>query len=942
MKKINITISQMLTKTALICLLAANVFVASGQALTNSSEKKDLNEKTEKKSEAIISDLIDKTSSISTVNGDVIEKSTTFSIGNALYGLLPGLNVLQKSGEPGADDPDYRIRGNGTFGNSNYPLVLVDGIQRDFNSLSIEDIESVSVLKDASAAIIYGSKAANGVIFVKTKRGQKGKTTITANVLSGVQNPIGLPKFVSSADYAGMYNQALANDGKAPLYTTDQIDAYRAGDPIYAPNTDWIGELIRNNAPATRVNVNAKGGNDIVRYFASVGFLNQQGIYNKTDLHKGYNTNIDYSSINMRSNLDINITKDWTVKFDIFAQINDKNSPNRSTTDIWNSLYRYSSMVPMYVGPSMLGGTSAYPNNPMSNLNEQGYKNTHERTLISSLSTQYDLSKYIKGLVVGARYAYDNYYTVGDGMSKSNLSYAIPTKDPVTGNPVYALPFGSNTNLVYTGISGDTQSLRMSLEGFLNYDLIVNKNNKLSVSALYHQDKLTLGSESPYFNQSIGGNIGYALLDRYLLNVGVSYGGVEAFENEQRFDLFPAVSAAWVVSNETFLKDNPVISYLKLRGSYGVNGRSDLGLRFAYRNFYAYNSSYFIGTATSATGGVAENALGNPDVTYEKSAKTEVGVDLTLLKVINLSGSFYQNKRTGIIIDNGNNVPTILGVEIQDYNGGSAENSGVDLSLNVNKSYKDWGFTVGLNYSWMKSNISYNGALPVPVGSEYNYTAGHPISQPYGYEFDRFFTSDADIASSPKQLFGTVKAGDMKYKDLNNDGIINQYDRTAIASSTLPVSELGFMFGFNFKGFDIQGVLQSQLGRSIYLGSNSLVYWPLQGDGKISTYVAEQTPWTVDNQATANFPRLTTQTNPNNYQASDFWYKKADFVKLRSLEIGYNFSSKLIENAKMKSARLFLRGTNLLTLSDFSYGDPETMSGYPAMKTYNIGLKVQF
>lgn len=922
-----------------------SVFVTIGQVNKVTKSKiveRSLERKEKQETSVIISDIIDKTSSISTIDGKIIDKSSTFNIGNALYGLLPGLNILQKSGEPGADDPDYRIRGNGTFGNSNYPLVLVDGFQRDLNSLSMEDIESISVLKDASAAILYGSKAANGVILVKTKRGQKGLTKISVNLMSGVQNPIGLPKFVNSYDYAVMYNQARLNDGNVPLFSQSQIEDFKTGDPVYAPNTNWVSELTRKNAPASRVNINASGGNDIVRYFASIGFINQQGIYNHTDMNKGYSTNIDYNSINMRSNLDINITKNWTVKFDVYAQINDKNSPFRATADIWNSMYRYSSTVPMYVLPGMLGGTSAYPNNPMSNLNEQGYRNTHDRTLISNISTQYDLGKIIKGLVIGARYAYDNFYTVNDGMTKTNLSYSIASKDPLTGAPILNDPFGTSTNLTYVPVSGDAQSLRNSLEGFIDYSVTLNTYNKLSINTLYHQDKLIIGPESPYYNQSISGNIGYSFKDKYLLNVGVSYGGVETFKAGHRFEVFPSISGAWVVSNESFLKNNEIIDLFKLRCSYGTVGRSDIGMRFAYRDFYKYSAGYYMGTSTSAVSSVDENALGNPNLTYEKSTKFEVGLDLSLLKDITLSGSYYNNKRTDIVIDNSNNVPSILGIVVQNYNGGLAENKGLDISLNLKKTYENWGYSIGLNYSWMKSNIIYDGQLEVPAGSEYYFTYGHPISQPFGLVFDSFFKDEADITNSSKQLFGDVKPGDMKYKDLNNDGLINQYDRTAVANSTLPQSEFGLILGFNFKGFDLQAVLQSQLERSIYLGNNPLVFWPLKDDAKISTYIADQIPWTFDNQDIANFPRLTTLSNPNNYQSSDFWYKNADFVKLRSIELGYNLSSKLIANAKLKSARLFLRGTNLLYISNFNYGDPETMTGYPAMKTYNIGLKVQF
>lgn len=921
-------------------LILGLIFVAQGQSVVTSNETDILADTAKIKNLTVLRVDWKNTGTISTVSGEKVNKNSSYSVGNALYGLIPGLVVLQKSGEPGEDNPDFKIRGNGTFGNSNYPLILVDGFEHDLSSLAIEDIQSVSVLKDASAAILYGGKAANGVIAITTKRGRQGKVDISVNAMQGIQNPIGLPRFVNSADYAAMYNQALANDGMQPLYTNEQIQNYKTGDPAFYPSVDWIKELVKSSTTATRANVNASGGNKIVQYYASIGYLMQNGIYNQTDIHDGYSTNLELGNFTFRSNLDVSLTSDWKLSIDMYGQISDKNSPYESTTNIWNSLYQYPSLIPMYAKNDLLGGTSSFPKNPMGLINEQGYRDTHERSLTTNFSTVYDFGKIVKGLVAGVKFGYDNSYGVNDAWTKTFESFSITGKDAITGEPVLSSPFGANTNLSYVNPSGDNQSLRFTLEGHINYRTKLGNDDELAAKLVYHQDKLTLGPESPYYFQSVSGLFNYNLRNRYIADLGFSYCGSEAFKKGNRFSFFPSVSAGWIVSNESFIKNSSVFDFLKLRASAGVVGRSDLGLRFAYRDFYKYYGSYVFGTG--AVGGISENDLSNPDLTFERANKYEIGLESILLNNIQFAATYYYQKRTNILVDQTNLVPSIVGVGLQSINSGSAESQGVELSLGIEKSSNKWGYHATVNYTFMKSKVLFNAELPVPEGSEHYYRSGHPISQPYGLDFIGFFQSQEDIDSSPIQQFGEVKPGDMKYRDRNNDGYINKYDEGAIGNSMLPKSEVGIIIGGNYKMFDVQCVVQAQLGRDIYLGNNSLVYFPLVNDAKISTYVKDQNPWTEENKESAGYPRLTTVSNTNNYRPSTFWYKDADFVRLRSVEVGYNFPHLITSKFKTDKIRLFFRGTNLLTFSKFTYGDPETMTGYPAMRSLNAGINVQF
>lgn len=922
----------------LLILIATNAYSFGGKK-TTIQEISDPDSVTVKNG-VILPDNNDEIISYNTVRNDDIIKSSTYTVGNALFGLIPGLIVRQGSGEPGVDSPNITIRGYGTFGNSNAPLVLVDGFEHDLNSISIEDIESITVLKDASAAILYGGRAANGVIAVTTKRGKIDRSNIEVNVLQGVQTPLYLPEFVGSADYATIYNQALINDGLPALYTNEEIQNYRTGDPIYYPSTNWLDKMVKNVTPATKLNINATGGNDKIQYYASIGYLSNTGIYNHTEKHEGYSTNIKYESLSFRSNLDIKLNDEWDVKIDMQGKLDNKNVPVASTSNIWNALYKYPTYIPVYAKDGLLGGTSYYPENPMGLINEKGHMNIHKRHLLTNITTEYNLDRLVKGLKIGGRFGYDNYYTVTDGWQKSFDSYSVLGKDE-NGEPILSSAYGAKTVLTYFEPDDERQSLRLNVQGYIDYSIKLGSSNQLNAKVLYHQDELTLGSESPYYTQSIGGIIDYSIKDTYFAKAGMTYSGSEAFKKGNRFALFPSISAGWILSNESFLKDSKVISYLKLRASAGTVGRSNLGLRFAYRDYYKYFGSYSFGTSGIYGGGLIQSDASNPDLTFEKADKFEISFESVILNDLTFSATYFLDKRRNILVSQNNIAPSIIGIGLRDVNAGKAKSYGLEFSLGINKSTNNGGYFAKLNYTLIGSEVLYNAELPVPEGSEYYYKTGNQIGQAFGLEFAGFFDSQEDIDNSPVQQFGEVNPGDMKYKDKNNDGYINEYDKGPIGDTGLK-SELGLILGANYKGFDIQAVIQGRLGRSIYMGGYSQIYWPLIYENGVSTYILEQTPWTESDKAQANYPKLTTVASSNNYRTSSFWYKDADFARLRSAELGYNFSESLASRCKVEKIRVFLRGTNLFTFTNLEYGDPERMTSYPAMKTYNVGVNVQF
>jgi TonB-linked SusC/RagA family outer membrane protein len=879
------------------------------------------------------------TSSVSTITGTDIEKNTVFSLGNALFGKVPGLILDQNSGEPGNDLPGISFRGVQTFGFSRAPLVLVDGFIRDLNSVSVFDVDKISVLKDASATAMYGIQAANGVILVTTKAGKMGKSKLTVDFTSGLQSPTRLPKFYHSANYAAMYNQALINDKLPALFTDADIAAFADGtNPLY-PNVDWMGEMVAKQSPLSTLNISSSGGNNFATYYVSLGYLYNEGIYKNTNKNEGYSTNSDLDRINFRSNIDVRVIKDLTLKLNLGGQINDINAPRMATADIWNRLYEYPThLFPVFAKDNLLGGTAAFPDNPYGYINNRGYRETHNRFFQSNLELKYDLGRFIKGLEAGARAGFDNYYTVTDGWSRTFAVHQL-TKDPVSGNPLVSTPIGTTTNLTYNSPYNEAQNRRGTGEAYLRYAKKINSKSNISLLALYNQTRQIIGRENPFNMQSIGATIHFDHDNRFFADLTTSYGGTEAFAKGNRFGLFPAASAAYILIDKTGAKKSGILDYLKIRTSSGMVGSSNVGSRFAYRQLYVGGSSYTFGNTNAGVSTITEGTIANEGLTYERSLQYEFGVDARFFKQIDLNISLFQQDRDNILTSQSTTVPAFFGGILPNVNRGKVRNRGVEFSLAWNKKFRNGSFFTRFNMSIINDKVLQMAEELVPVGSEYAYRRGSAVFYTYGLDAIGFFQSESDIANSPRQIFGPVQPGDIKYRDRNNDGVVNNYDVGPIGNGSIPTKEFGLQLGFNIKGFDIQAMFQGQLDRNINLANYGNLFFPLRSSQKISTFV--QRPWQPDRTIFADYPRLSTLENANNYRTSSFWLRNGDFIKLRSLEIGYNFNTRFSKAKNSAESRVFVRGMNVFTLDKFKYTDPENISGYPTMRSVNVGFKVQ-
>lgn len=896
------------------------------------------------------------TSSISAIDGQAVEGNSVSSLGNILFGKIPGLFVQQTSGEPGSDAPTFLIRGKHTFTGSNSPLVLVDGYPRDLNTLTVDEVESISVLKDAAATALYGMDGANGIILVTTKRGKAGKTSVKFNAEFGLSSPVSLPSFHNSYDYVRFYRMAEENDGKTVFtYSDEDIMNYRDQvDNMLYPDVDWIDEAIQKVTPTQKYSVNITGGNQTAKFFVNLGYQNNKGLYKEIG-DKTYNANNNFDRINFRSNVDIKLLQHLTVSVDLAGRLENINSPYNSSNSIWQNLYTFHpNATPIYAAPGVWGGTNTYRNNPLAYINDCGYRSTHQRLLQANMRFNYDLSSWVKGLSVGVSAAFDSYYSVDKGYSKEYAVQEVLDYDKSTGTYILSEVYGKNTPLTAFGPSSEQEQRFTAYEAYVNYERTWGRHGiKAKVlGRLDSQDTYLSSSDlssSPDRRAFLSGLLSYDYDHRYLVDLGVSYGGGENFMRGKRFGWFPSVSGAWILSSEEFMKGVDFVDFLKLRASVGLVGNQNVGgTLFGYRNLYT-NASGSWGTGTNNGaygGGPVEAALGNPDLTWEKALKTDVGVDVTLWKSIDLMFNYFYEYRTDILCSGSAMLPSFYGVTFGYVNYGRVGAQGIEMAASYHKQYRNGGFQIGLNATHQKNKVlRMKESLK---NYDYLYSQGLPVGQRFGLLCEGFYSVD-DVANRDiVQSYGTVIPGSLKYVDVNGDKVINSDDRVPLGKySDIPDWELGLNLGANYKGFYLNANIQARIGRDVDLRAQApYITSPLYYDRNVASYIKQ--PWTEEvandpNLAgTIDFPSLSIENNTNNFQTSSFFLRNGDFLRLRSLEIGYNFPKNWIKKARLEAANIYLRGMNLFTLDHLDGLDPEVLEGYPVMRSYNIGVNLTF
>ena len=879
------------------------------------------------------------TGAVSSVKGNEL-KSFVPNIANMLNGQIPGLVVQQWGCEPGADSPAMNARGVNTYGSGTGLFIVIDGFQSTeayFQQLTPQEIESITLLKDASATAIYGSKGANGVLLITTKRGTSDKIKINFGIQSGFQQPLRLPEFLGAYDYATLYNEALVNDGKSPFYTPMDLEAYKTGnDPIFHPDVDWYGTILRKAAPITNYNFTASGSNEYFRYFVLFNVLDDRSLYRKAGNVSDFSKNGTYTRYNFRTNIDVKLSKRLQGAVTLGGTIEDKTNPGTSENtsgmfDLMSSIAP--NAFPVYVSTGMYGGNSMY-SNPLGDLMQTGYTSYNGRSLQAIFQLKGDLGFITPGLSVNGAVGFNTYFK---SYSKKSRQYARYSVDRDNADEIIYTTYGQNTSLAGDE-SSSSQWRDYSLQASLNYNRTFNGLH--NIDAIYlgsYNDYVVTGTDLSYKNIAMGGRVTYSYDKRYIGEFSFGYNGTENFPKGHRFGFFPAGSLGWILSNEAFLKGNPILNYLKLRASYGIVGNDNIGgIRYMFDQYYD-GYGYHLGNSNNVQDGLVQGKLANPDVTWEKEKKFNVGFEATLVNKIDVSFDYFIQKRSNILSQPYRTVPDYLGISRPDINIGKVDNKGLETSIRYNGiGKKDLTYFVETSLWYAKNKVVYNAEAIQE--NEYLYGTGRIVGQPFVLEAIGFFKDEDDILKSPTQTFTDVRPGDIKYKDQNKDGKIDSNDYYPIGYTSMPQITLGLHGGITFKGFDMDIFFQGAANRTVYCGGK--YYHAFQNDGTVSSIALGR--WTPETAETATYPRLSSENNLNNYQASSFWQKNGNFLKLRSLEIGYTLPFQLSRKINLEKVRIFANGTNLFSLDHMDgFTDPETMSGYPALRTISFGLSIQ-
>lgn len=892
---------------------------------------------------------------MSTVGGEQLMRITSPTVGNALKGLLPGLTVLQQADEPGYDFymQNMYARGLSSFVGGQQMLVFVDGFEAPLDYISAEEIESVSLLKDAAALALYGARGANGVLLVTTKKGRVAPPSISFRVQTGLQMPTSTLQPLGSYDYARLYNQALANDGLAARYTDDALAAYQNGsDPYLYPNVDWRKQLLRSSAPLTMAEMTFRGGSSAIRYYVMAGLLHNGGLYAGTDRKQKENANATYSRYNFRANLDVNVLPELTASLYSGVSIGDQSTPGGgiSAGQIIRSMWTTPpNAFPVYNPNGSYGGTSNYTN-PVGNVLGRGLYEENARSMQVIFKLNYDFDKLVKGLSANVAVGYNNYVAESSQKKRNYARYSIAQTGLDANNmPVYQYTqYGANEPL--QSVEGfRTDFTRANLRAQIAYGNTFGRHG-VDAMAMFVSDIYKvygMRDDERYLNWA--GRATYNYNKTYVAEVVASYMGTDNFSPNHRFGFFPAASLAWVISNESFMQNAEWANYMKLRTSYGKVGNNQTKARYIFDATYDYNGGYLFGTTDNGSGGFREATLANPEMRWEDKTIFNLGFDANLFNCLSLSADVFNEVQSGILTRPYSKVPGFVGASwggiLPMANIGRVENKGFEFSARYDKTLQNQFSYYAEGGVWFaKSKVTEQGE---DLKTEpYLYQKGHLVWQPImlvadGLYQESDFEADGTLkAGLPVPQFGHVAPGDIKYVDQNHDNVINGNDAYPVGNSTVPQWNYMLGLGCKWNGFNLDVMFQGVAKRDIYL-SGPAVY-SFKDNGTASPLALDS--WTKENP-TASYPRLSTVNFDNNYRSSTFWKRNGSFLRLRNIQLGYTLPNRLANAIRLSNVYIYANATNVFTIDALhELGDAEAgnLYNYPLMRTLSLGVKVAF
>lgn len=901
------------------------------------------------------------TGSVVNVSGDELQKSPASNVSSSLSGKLPGLIVNQRSGEPGRDDPSILIRGHGTFDSdtndgidNTSPLIIIDGVERSYMSrLNPDDIESVSVLKDASAAI-YGARAANGVILVTTKKGTAGKAVFSVGFNTAFQRPTKTPDLLDAATYAQVYNEGYwyrsgrPESNFTPYYTDEVIQKYRDGsDPVLYPNTDWIKEVMKPNSMQHRLSVQATGGTETIKYLISFGALSQNGAYR--------NNPTDYEQYNMRTSVNADLSKNFSVGANISAIFTNK---TYACVDTWTNFYNIICASPTLVAryPNGLIGPGRLGENPLT-LDQRGYDRTQETPINSTFTALYKVP-FMEGLKIEGSFNYDmnntfekvlekpyyyyeyntitSEYDLTEGTGQSTVELTDTYKKYTTMLYNYRLVYDRIFDKHHVGamVGQEQQKDTYSYAMAYRKNFVSSAIAEINVGSSSSDDKNNGGSSSESARNNFFGRFNYDYGSKYLAEFVFRYDGSQNFPKGKRYGFFPAGSVGWRLSEEPFIREAfPFVDQLKLRFSLGQTG-NDKVASYQYMQSYSFGNNYVFGTEDVS--GIYANTMPNPNITWERSTKADLGLDASLWNgLLGMQLTFFKENRSDILATRDLSIPETLGFsDLPDENIGKVKNHGFELELSHRNTVRDLVYSIAGNVSFARNKIVYMDETP--QSKAYQNQTGHPVGASLYYKADGIFNTQEELDAYP-HASGT-KVGDIKIVDLSDDGTIDSDDRYRFDYTSTPEIVFGLNTNFRYKSIDLGLFFQGQTNAYHYDSQ----FATLGTSDNNNAFVARaKNRWTVNN-LNGTMPR----SDSYSYGTTTFFLYDATFVRLKTVELGYTLPKDIASKIKMNNVRVYVSGFNLLTWAkEIKWEDPE-LSGdalyYPQQRVINVGINLKF
>lgn len=888
------------------------------------------------------------TGAVSTVYAENIDKSSAFSIGNSLYGNVLGLTTMQSTGVVWEQMPSMYIRGLKTLNGNNGILLVVDGLERDNNWQALkyitpEEVESVSVLRDAAALALYGYRGVNGVVNIVTKRGKYDTREINFSYDHAFNYMTRKPELADAYTYASALNEALTNDGKQVRYSQNELNAFKNGtSPYLYPNVNWWEEVFRDRGASDIATLSFRGGSTKMRYYTMMNLQNNRGFIKNFDTNADYSTQEKYSKANFRTNLDIDLSPKTKMQANIMGILNEFSRPGMGSDNLISKLYQLpSAAFPIRTESGLWGGNTTWGENwnPVALTEGRAYSKGHTRGLYADMSLRQDLSSLTKGLGASVRIGYDNLASYWENHTKGYKYGMASVASWENGLPIAGEEITGGKD---TEMSGDSK-LDWQYRAF-NFQMNVDWQRQFGVHSLYSMLLYTYkydnakGINNTFYRQNAGWYTHYGFKNRYFADFTLMASASNLLAPDHRWNVSPTVGLAWLISNEKFMSSQNVVDFLKLRASFGMLNTDNIPGNGYWNETVGGGNGYPINNNFGGDGGWHEGRLASVNGTTEKAYKYNAGVDATLFKGLTLTVDGFYERRSDIWVSSDGQNSAVLGASGSYVNAGIVDSWGTEIGANYYKKMGNVELNLGGTFTYNRSKIIE--MLEEPAAYDYTRSTGNPVGQIFGLQAIGYFVDQADIDNSLPQQFGPVKAGDIKYKDMNGDKVINSDDRVAMGyNSTCPEIYYSFSLGLEWKGLGFSAQFQGVGNYTAILSGT--YYRPLVDNTTISNYVYRNR-WTPETP-NARFPRLTTETVDNNLQTSSLWLADRSFLKLRNCEVYYKLPSSWLNRFWVKNAKVYVRGVDLLCFDSIDQLDPEAMnSSYPATRSIHVGLSVGF